>query len=41
MIIESAINTQNSDIIEIFETNDLQLRPIVGGPKCQIFGLFN
>ena len=34
MIIESAINTQKSEIIEIFETNDLKLRPIVGGPKC-------
>ena len=34
MIIEFAINTQNSDTIEIFEPNDLKLRPIVGGPKC-------
>ena len=34
MIIESAINTQNSEISEIFEPNDLMLRPIVGGPKC-------
>ena len=34
MIIESAINTQNSKTIEIFEPNDLKLRPIVGGPKC-------
>ena len=34
MIIESAINTQNSEIIEIFELNDLKLRPVVGGPKC-------
>ena len=34
MIIESAINTQNSEIIEIFEPNDLKLRPITGDPKC-------
>ena len=27
MVIESAINIQNSKIIEIFEPNDLQLRP--------------
>ena len=33
MIIESAINTQNSEIIEIFEPNGLKLKPIVGGPK--------
>ena len=24
----------NSEIIEIFELNDLKLRPIVGAPKC-------
>ena len=34
MVIESAIDTQNSEIIEIFEPNDLKVRPIVGGPKC-------
>ena len=34
MIIESAINTQNSEIIEILEPNNLKLRPIVGVPKC-------
>ena len=34
MVIESAINTQNSKIIEIFEPNDRKLRPIVDGPKC-------
>ena len=33
MIIESAINTQNSEIIKIFEPNDLKIRPIVGGHK--------
>ena len=33
-IIESVINTQNSDIIEIFELNDLKLRLIVDGFKC-------
>ena len=34
MLVESAINTQNSEIIETFEPNDLKLRPIVGSPKC-------
>ena len=34
MVIESAINTQNSEIIEIFEPNYLKLRLIEGGPKC-------
>ena len=34
MVIESATNTQNSEIIETFEPNDLKLRPVVGGPKC-------
>ena len=33
MIIESAIDIQNSEIIEIFEPNDLTLRPIVAGTK--------
>ena len=33
MVIESAINTQNSEIIEILEPNDLKLRPIVGSPN--------
>ena len=33
-IIESAINTQNSEIIETFELNDLKVGPIVGCPKC-------
>ena len=32
--IESAINTQNNEIIEISEPNDLKLRPIIGGPMC-------
>ena len=31
-IVESAINTQNSEIIEIFEASNLKLRPVVGGP---------
>ena len=35
MIIESAINAKNSDIIDISEPNDLNLRPIAGGRKCQ------
>ena len=30
MIVESTINTQNSEIIEIFEPNDLKLRPVRG-----------
>ena len=34
MIIESAINIQNSEIIEFFEPNDLTVRPIVASPKC-------
>ena len=33
-VIESAINSQNSEITEIFESNDLKLRPMVGSPKC-------
>ena len=33
MVIESAISTQNSEIIEIFEPNDLKLRRIVGRSK--------
>ena len=34
MIIESAIITENSEIIQIFEPNYLKLRLIVGSPKC-------
>ena len=34
MVIKSAIITQNSKNIDIFEPNDLKLRPIIGGgPK--------
>ena len=33
MVTESAINTHNSEIIEIFKHNYLKLRPIEGGPK--------
>ena len=33
MVKESAIKTQNSKIFQIFETNELKLRPIVGGPQ--------
>ena len=32
-IIQSTINTNNSKFIEIFEPNDLKLRPIVGGRR--------
>ena len=35
MVIESVMNTQNSEIIEIFEPNDLKLRPIVDDPRCR------
>ena len=34
MVIEPAINTQNSEIIEMFEPNGLKLRTIVGDPNC-------
>ena len=33
-IIESAINSQSNEIIDIFKPNDLKLRPIVHGRKC-------
>ena len=33
-IIESSINTQNLEMTEMFEPNDLKLRPIVDGPDC-------
>ena len=36
VVVESVINTQNSEIIGIFQSNDLKLRPIVGGPKCSM-----
>ena len=32
--IESAMNSLNIELIEIFESSDLKLRPIVGGAKC-------
>ena len=35
MIIESAKNTKNSEIIDTSKPNDLKLRPIAGGRKCQ------
>ena len=34
MTIESAINSQNSESIKIFELNDTKLRPIVGDFRC-------
>ena len=34
-VLKSTINTQNSKIIESFKANDLRLRPIVDGHKCQ------
>ena len=33
-IIEPAINTQKNEVFEIFEPNDLKIRPIVGSPTC-------
>ena len=36
MLIESAKNTQNSEIIEIFAPNDLKLMPVVSDPKCPL-----
>ena len=36
MLIESAIKTQNSEIIEIFAPNDLKLMPVVRSPKCPL-----
>ena len=35
MTIESAINTQNSEIIETLKPNELKQKPIASGPKCQ------
>ena len=34
MIIEFAINTQSSEIIEAFEPWNPKLRPIISGPMC-------
>ena len=34
MTIESAINSQISESIKIFEPNDTKLRPIVGDFRC-------
>ena len=34
LITESIILSQNSEIIEIFESNDLRLRAILGASKC-------
>ena len=45
MVIKSAINTKNIEIIELFETNDHKLRPIVDRPKystrklCQLIDI--
>ena len=36
MLIESAIKTQNSEIIEIFAPNDLKLMLVVRSPKCPL-----
>ena len=33
-VIEAAIHSQNTEVIEIREPSDLKLRPIVGGPHC-------
>ena len=34
LIVKSVINTQNSELMGIFEPNDVKLRSVVGGPKC-------
>ena len=34
MNVKSVINTQNSELMEIFKPNDVKLRSVVGGPKC-------
>ena len=33
-LITNAIKEQNSEVVSINETQDLKIRPIVGGPKC-------
>ena len=33
-LIEAAIHSQNTEVVEIREPCDLKLRPIVGGPNC-------
>ena len=40
-ILHKAIKEQNKELITISESNDLKLRPIVGGPKCPIRRLSN
>ena len=33
-VIEAAIHSQNTEVVEVREPRDLKLRPIVGGPNC-------
>ena len=33
-VIEAAIHSQNTDVLEVREPRDLKLRPIVGGSNC-------
>ena len=33
-VIEAAIHSQNTEVVEVREHRDLKLKPIVGGPNC-------
>ena len=33
-VIEAAIHSQNTEVVEVRETSGLKLRPIAGGPNC-------
>ena len=33
-VIEAAIHSQNTEVVEVREPSDLKLRPIFGGPNC-------
>ena len=33
-VIEAAIHSQNTEVVEVEEPSDLKFRPIVGGPNC-------
>ena len=33
-VIEAAIHSQNTEVVEVREPSDLRLRPTVGGPNC-------
>ena len=45
-IIDAAIHSQNTEVVEVREPSDLKLRPLVGGPNCptrrlSFFGYFS